>query len=111
MASKRKARAELTTEAPIAVAEPLTVTEPRVAPPQAVPPGDEIPKTMRGNRKPRKPQPTDIRLTARQYVRARKYRWERCAGFLYEMRKNHPGERTRAEWEQLWDAYWARPVK
>lgn len=61
--------------------------------------------------KPRKPPIQDIKLTARQFCRARGYRWERCAGFLHDMKVNHPGDKTRPEWTQLWDAYWARPVK
>jgi hypothetical protein len=67
----------------------------------------EVPS--RKSRKPRKPQPKDIRLTARQYCRARKHRWERCAGFLHDMKGK--GEKTRPEWDQLWDAFWTRPVK
>lgn len=62
-------------------------------------------------RKPKKPLPQDIRLSARQYVRARGYRWERCAGFLHEMKRKHPGEKTRPEWAELWDSFWKRPVK
>ena len=76
--------------------------EPKKAPPKA-------PKS----RKPRKPAPQDIKLTARQYVRVRKYRWEKSAGFLADMKRNH-GEgicKTRPEWDQLWTAFWARTVK
>jgi hypothetical protein len=63
------------------------------------------------NRKPRKPIPQDIRLSARQFCRARGYRWERCAGFLHEMKTQHPGDKTRPEWDQLWAAFWGRAVK
>lgn len=70
--------------------------------------GSAIPRV---SRKPRKPVPQDIQLTARQFCRARKYRWERCAGFLHDMKKEHPHLATRAEWGELWDAFWSRPVK
>jgi hypothetical protein len=58
----------------------------------------------------RKPPEQELRMSARTYVRVRRYRWERAEGFLYDMKINHPGDRTRAEWDQLWDAFWARPV-
>jgi len=60
---------------------------------------------------PRRPQAPEIKLSARQYCRARGQRWERCAGFLYDMRTKHPGDKTRDEWDQLWAAFWTRPVK
>jgi hypothetical protein len=71
------------------------------------PPPAKVPKPHA----PRKPQPADIELSARQYVRARGARWERCAGFLHAMKRNHPRSATRAVWEQLWTDYWNRPVK
>jgi hypothetical protein len=54
--------------------------------------------------------PQDIKLTARQFVMSQKYRWHRCAGFVSEMKKN-PGLKTRPEWQDLWNAYWSRPVR
>lgn len=85
---------------------------PKVKEAQEAAPVAEAPaEAPRPNRKPRKPQPQDIKLSARQYVRARKHHWRRCAGFLYEMSKHHSGLKTRPEWDNLWDAYWARPVK
>jgi hypothetical protein len=74
------------------------------APKKAVPPAPH---------KPRRPQPQDIKLSARQFVRARQYRWDRSAGFLIDMKRNHgPNARmTRPEWDAHWDAFWARPVK
>lgn len=59
---------------------------------------------------PRKPVPQELKISARQYCRARGHRWERCAGFLHDMNKHYPGDRTRPEWDQLWAAFWARPV-
>jgi hypothetical protein len=83
-------------------AETLTVDESEAVAPTPV-----------ENRKPRKPQPQDIKLSARQFVRARQYRWDRSAGFLADMKRNHgPNARlTRPEWDAHWDAFWARPVK
>ena len=59
----------------------------------------------------RKPLPQEIKLSARQFIRARGYRWERCAGFLHEMNQKGLGALTRSEWEKLWDTFWKRPVK
>ena len=90
MAKKRREEWD-TDDEPVTVKEPvLSVTPPPVN---------------------RKPVPQDIRLSARQYVRARGKHWEQAAGFLHEMKCKHPGEKTRPEWDQLWDAFWARPVK
>lgn len=52
----------------------------------------------------------DIRLSAAQYVQVRGYRWQRAAGFLHEMREKFPGNRTRPEWDKLWEAFLGRPV-
>jgi len=62
-------------------------------------------------RTPRRPVPQDIRLSARQYVRIKKQRWERCAGFLHAMKSEQPTTKTRPEWDVLWDAFWAKTVK
>lgn len=74
-------------------------------------PKKAVPPPPPENRKPRRPVPQDIKLTARQFCRARGYRWERCAGFLHEMKRKHPSPATRDVWGKLWDAFWARPVK
>lgn len=60
----------------------------------------------------RKPVVKDIKLSARQYVRAKKFRWERTTGFLLEM-KNKFGpmaKKVRPEWDQLWADFWKRSV-
>jgi len=62
-------------------------------------------------RENRKPVPQDLRISARQFVRARGYRWERSAGFLLHVKRDHPGDKTRGEWDQLWAGFWAKPVK
>jgi hypothetical protein len=61
-------------------------------------------------RRSQRPEPQDIKVTAAQYARIRQYRWERSRGFLAEMRANHPGEKTRPEWDQLWEVFWKRTV-
>jgi hypothetical protein len=64
-------------------------------------------------RKNRKPVPQDIKLNARQYVRACGHHWTKSAGFLAEMNRKVGSQvkKTRPEWKQLWDAFWTRPVK
>lgn len=62
------------------------------------------------------PQPEkvpDIKLTARQYCRARNIRFTDAAGFLYEMRTKHGvgAKKTRPEWKQLHREFQNRPVK
>jgi len=72
------------------------------------------PKTSRATAiVPRKPVPQDIKLSARQFIRARQFRWERSAGFLIDMKRKHgPDARlTRPEWDTHWAAFWARPVR
>lgn len=66
----------------------------------------------RAGKRPPPPGQPEPWLTARQFVRARRQRWERCAGFLLEMkRKLGPEARlTMLEWQPLWDAFWTRPV-
>lgn len=61
-----------------------------------------------------KPPTVDVlRLSARQFVRARKLRWEQQAGFLHEMKQTQGpmARKTVAEWLVLWEAFWTRPVK
>lgn len=81
--------------------------DPSDLPPWEAPPEEEPPP--RANRKP---VPQEIRITARQFVRARKYHWDQAAGFLHDMKlKYGPGARKiRDEWERLWTAFWQRPV-
>lgn len=69
------------------------------------------PDTRAGKRPPPPNQP-EPRLSARQFVRARKHRWERSAGFLLEMKRRiGPNARlTLIEWQPLWDAFWTRPI-
>lgn len=66
----------------------------------------------RAGKRPPPPNQPEPKLSARQFVRARKQRWERCAGFLLEMKlKLGPNARlTMIEWQPLWDAFWTRPV-
>jgi len=66
-----------------------------------------------GFRKPPKQEVPDIKITARQYVRSRGFRWEQCAGFLHDMKVQHGAgaKKTRPEWLQLWEAFKTRPVK
>jgi hypothetical protein len=66
-----------------------------------------------GFRKSPRQEIPDIKLTARQSVRARGLRWEQCAGFLYEMKVKFGAgaKKTRPEWATLWDAFKTRPVK
>ena len=93
-----------------AVIDPADKSEPQ-APPESAVSAEEIPLPISPPRENRRPNPQDIKLSARQYIRARQYRWERCAGFLHDMNTKHPGDKTRPEWDQLWDAFWARPIK
>jgi hypothetical protein len=55
----------------------------------------------------------DLALNARQFVRAKGYRWERAAGFLLESAQQlgRDARLTVAEWQPRWDAFWQRPVK
>ncbi len=74
-------------------------------------------------------RPGDLKLSARQFVRARKLRWERAAGFLLSMKTLGPqvvaypppakkkkgklGAHVRLtvrQWQKEWDAFWTRPV-
>jgi hypothetical protein len=70
-------------------------------------------------------QPGDLALSARQFLRARKLRWERAAGFLAEMKRVGPqlhevpqpkkhkkpiARLTVRQWQAEWDAFWKRPV-
>lgn len=66
----------------------------------------------RAGKRPPPPNQPEPKLSARQFVRARKQRWERCAGFLSEMKRQlGPGARlTMHEWDPLWTAFWNRPV-
>lgn len=60
----------------------------------------------------RKPVPQEMKWSARQFIRGRRFRWERSSGFLLEM-KNKFGptaRKTGAEWDQLWAAFWTRKV-
>ena len=61
----------------------------------------------------RRPVPQDIKISARQFIRARQFRWERSAGFLIDMKRKHGPEArlTRPEWDTHWAAFWARPVR
>ena len=61
----------------------------------------------------RKPKPQELKLSARQFIRARRQRWEQSAGFIAEMRNLHGADakKVRSDWDRLWDAFWARPVK
>ena len=87
-----------------------------VAPVEAKPPEapaplpPEVPSTppLARIRAPR--EPAEYKCSARTWIRLRKLRQERAAGFLYEMNKKHKGDRTRAEWQVLWDQFYARPV-
>lgn len=58
----------------------------------------------------RRPQPAEIRISVRQYIRARGYRSDRAAGFMHEMKRHPPADKTRPEWDALWNIFWARPV-
>jgi hypothetical protein len=52
-------------------------------------------------------------ITARQFTKARKLRWERAAGFLHYAKIKF-GENQRfsvAEWTTHWDAFWSRPAE
>jgi hypothetical protein len=54
-----------------------------------------------------------LRITARQFIRARGHRWERSAGFLLHQAKTLGREArlTCAEWQPLWEAFWQRTVR
>jgi len=66
----------------------------------------------RPNRKPRKPVPQDIKVSARQWCRIAKKRWEHCGGFLHRMKQAF-GEtkKTRPEWATLWDEHRNRVIR
>ena len=83
-------------------------TEPAFTDTKPVKKSSEATSAPRQNRKPKQ---LDVKLSARQYIRARGYKWERCGGFLHDMKSLHAGNKTRPEWDQLWDAFWARPVR
>jgi len=59
------------------------------------------------SRKPRKPKPQDIKLSASQYCMARGHRMERCGGFISEMKSTN---KTRDAWDLLWTSYWNRKI-
>lgn len=62
---------------------------------------------------PATPVQPALKLSARQFVRARGHRWERSAGFLLDQ-ANTLGREARltiAEWQSRWDAYWQRTVR
>jgi len=77
------------------------------------PPPGSLPKEVPEKPRRQRPVPADIKLSARQYVRAQKIRWDKAAGFLHDMKKTcgPDARKTRADWNNLWNAYWARPVK
>jgi len=55
----------------------------------------------------------ELNLTARQFLRARGFKWQRSAGFLHDMKRAW-GEGARkpcSHWQPLWDAFWQRAVK
>lgn len=59
-------------------------------------------------------QPTvepELLVSARQFVRIRKFRWERSFGFLSHMQQHYPGNRTRTEWERLHNEFWDTVAK
>jgi len=59
------------------------------------------------------PTTGELRLTARQFARARRYQWRHAAAFLSEMKKIW-GDNARkpcSQWQPLWDAFWTRVVK
>ncbi len=97
---------------PVDTAPPEPRADPTEQPPADSAPADSAPPPVQpsGSRKPRKPKPTEYRCSARTWVRLRGIRWERAAGFLYEMRKKHNGDKTRDAWLVLWDKFHARPV-
>jgi hypothetical protein len=55
----------------------------------------------------------ELKLSARQFVRARKLQWRHAAGFLLTMKRRlGPMARlTVKEWTVHWDEFWTRPVK
>lgn len=75
--------------------------------------GAESKRGQPGFRKSPRTEAPDIKLTARQYVRALSYRWEQCAGFLHEMRAKFGAgaKKVRPEWAKLWTAFRSKPVK
>jgi hypothetical protein len=65
-----------------------------------------------GFRKSPRQEVPDIKLSSRQYIRARGFRWEQSAGFLHDTKAQFGGaKKTRHEWAKLWNAYKTRPVK
>jgi hypothetical protein len=73
----------------------------------------EAPETPKKERFSQPPTTQDLRLSARQFVRARKLRWEQQAGFLHEMKQTQGpmARKTVTEWLALWEAFWTRPVR
>lgn len=59
------------------------------------------------------PEAGQLRITARQFIRARGHRWERSAGFLLHQATTLGREArlTCAEWQPLWEAFWQRTVR
>ena len=55
----------------------------------------------------------EMQLSARQYVRAKKLRWEQQAGFLHEMRQQQGGmaRKTVVQWDALWSLFWGRTIR
>jgi hypothetical protein len=55
----------------------------------------------------------DMQLSARQYVRAKKLRWEQQAGFLHEMKQQQGpmARKTVAQWDVLWGSFWVRTIR
>jgi hypothetical protein len=62
---------------------------------------------------PRKPKPQDLTLSVQQYVRSRKHRWDRAAGFIHNMKQQFGGQsrKVRTEWEVLWNEFWNKPIR
>ena len=69
-------------------------------------------KSTHPPRRNRKPVAQDIKITARQYVRANGHRWDNSQGFLLEMKLKFGPEskQLRSGWDLLWSAFWSRPV-
>ena len=96
---------------PVDTTPPEPQADPTEQPPADAAPADAPPPVQpAGSRKPRKPKPAEYTCSARTWVRLRGIRWERAAGFLYEMRKKQNGNKTRDAWLVLWDKFLARTV-
>jgi hypothetical protein len=66
------------------------------------------------NPKREQPKPDgDLKLSSRQFVRARKLQWRHAVGFMSSMTRTlGPAARlTVKEWTVHWDEFWTRPVK